>query len=684
MGLESVNTNEKRGLMRHLRQFSNCIFLSAVVVGILFPQTAIANLLSNPGFESGGTSPNSWSYYGNGSSTYRKDYSHTGSRCMELGGSSFKMVHQQVAGTAGSIYQARAWAQSASGTNATLKLEFRDAGSNHIQDTLSFIASGNWTEYSVTNIAPAWATSVTASVVGDGPGTVYFDDVTIEEITASPDAVTFDLSDTSHEFLGFGAHVWGYGNTPEYPNLLSYRQQALSELNIKYIRIENYAESATWADMQATRAITDALGIEWVYMVWIGPWDYMDGNGMLNDVSGFATWWTSHVADLYNHSIPVEYIELMNEPDSWGQWSTGITYSDYNLLVKDLRSKLDAAGYSNVGIVGAGPASMDVCDDYINALDATGIAAMDAWSAHSWGSLDGPGTETRMRSSMTIPGDAADSTLPKFVTEYATHETNFHGVSSPPGDDYGSWNDSNVFPYYATANRVPFGVRTYANTLGLLNGGANSPFIWQLIDEPTETINKTKNWGGLDLWGNPKPVYGALKTLYPKIPIGSMVATAPSQGTNVTYAGTFSYNNRIVIGIANELSTTRDNTITLTNAPEDLTIVEGVGFEPLSWGDPSNGEPDVGQEVIRGDLVLNTISPTSYSIDASLPGDSTLTVILTVKPDLNADGTVDDQDIVTLLSNWLQGGSAADIAPDGGDGTVNLLDFALFAKHWLN
>ena len=285
---------------------------------------------------------------------------------------------------------------------------------------------------------------------------------------------------------------------------------------------------------------------------------------------------------------------------------------------------------------------------------------------------------------MTIPGDAADSSLPKFVTEYATHETTFHGVTTPGGDDYGSWNASNVFPYYATANRIPFGVRTYANTLGLLNGGANSPFIWQLIDEPTETINKSKNWGGLDLWGNPKPVYVALKTLYPKIPIGSMVVTAASQNSNLTYAGTYTYNNRIVIGIANELSATRENTITLTNAPEDLVIAEAIGFEPLSWGDPAIGKPDVGQEIIRGDLVLSTLSPTSYSINASLPGDSTLTVVLTVKPDLNTDGMVDDQDLIAMLSDWLQGGSAADIEPDGGDGSVNLFDFALFAKHWLD
>ena len=60
---------------------------------------------------------------------------------------------------------------------------------------------------------------------------------------------------------------------------------------------------------------------------------------MLNNIPGFATWWKDEVDYLYTNGMPVEYIELMNEPDSWGAWSTGITYSDYNLLVKDLRPK---------------------------------------------------------------------------------------------------------------------------------------------------------------------------------------------------------------------------------------------------------------------------------------------------------------------------------------------------------
>jgi len=538
----------------------------------------------------------------------------------------------------------------------------------------------------VQNESPTGTAYVTASVVGND-GTVLFDDVEITN-TITPDTVTYDISSESHDFLGFGAHIWGYGPDATYPNLLNIRQQCLSELNIKYIRIENYAESASWSDMQATRAMTDTLGIKWVYMVWIGPGAYMDGGGMLNDIPGFGTWWAFHVNTLYDNSIPVEYIELMNEPDSGGAWSTGITYSDYNLLVKDLRPKLDALGYNNVGIVGAGPADIWKCDDYIYALDPTGVASMAAWSTHSWGSADGPESESRCVTNLKIPGDAVDSTLPKFVTEYATHETSYHGVTTEPGDAHGGWSLTDVFPYYATMNRIPYGVRTYENTLGLLNGGAQVPFVWQAIDEPTEVgapgyyIGKYKAWGLLDLWGNPKPVYGQLKTLYPEIPIGSKVITSPSQSANITYTGTTKSGNRIVIGATNETSNEHTNTITLTNAPEDLKISRARGFEPFYWGNTANGDPDIGIEVART-FTLNEITPTQYTIDANLPGDSTLTIILTVKPDLDEDGDVDYSDLDSMTSGWLQAGSTADIAPDGGDNTVDLKDFALFAKHFL-
>ena len=50
--------------------------------------------------------------------------------------------------------------------------------------------------------------------------------------------------------------------------------------------------------------------------------------------------------------------------------------------------------------------------------------------------------------------------------------------------------------------------------------------------------------------------------------------------------------------------------------------------------------------------------------------------------DFNRDGSVDLDDLRTLASNWLGDEPLVDIAPAGGDGIVNFLDFAIFAENW--
>jgi subtilisin family serine protease len=50
--------------------------------------------------------------------------------------------------------------------------------------------------------------------------------------------------------------------------------------------------------------------------------------------------------------------------------------------------------------------------------------------------------------------------------------------------------------------------------------------------------------------------------------------------------------------------------------------------------------------------------------------------------DFNGDGFVDYKDLGIFSQFWLTGESSVDIAPEGGDGSVNLLDFARFAQDW--
>jgi hypothetical protein len=53
-----------------------------------------------------------------------------------------------------------------------------------------------------------------------------------------------------------------------------------------------------------------------------------------------------------------------------------------------------------------------------------------------------------------------------------------------------------------------------------------------------------------------------------------------------------------------------------------------------------------------------------------------------VAGDFSRDGKVDINDLAMLAGYWLQNNPQTDIAPPGGDGIVNFIDFAAFAANW--
>jgi len=56
-----------------------------------------------------------------------------------------------------------------------------------------------------------------------------------------------------------------------------------------------------------------------------------------------------------------------------------------------------------------------------------------------------------------------------------------------------------------------------------------------------------------------------------------------------------------------------------------------------------------------------------------------------VPGDFTADGMVNSDDLVVILSYWLQNEPSVDIAPPpNGDGIIDLLDFSLFAMYWMD
>lgn len=668
------------------------------VVGWLTPAlAAAANLLTNPGFEQHSAGwPTGYGGWGHMQSVAAADIGlppHGGLRVLRgqgvyndayhAGG-----VHQFVAAAPGQTFRTECWVYNHSGTLLTgssslwIKLEFKNASG-------TILASHSLKVMDATTVPDVWrlaagpqaeapAGTVTAGIVlvfmqpnaTDG-GAGFFDDAVLERVEATP--ITYDLTVRGTELAGFGAQLWGYCYNPVQ------QLQALTDLNIQYIRIER--ESATWTQMQVTRQMTDQLGIAWIYMIWRAPTQFVDAQGRLLDAQlpAFAQWWAAQVDDLYAHSIPVEYIELMNEPDSGGQWSTGITAAQYNTLVQQVRTALDGYGLTNVGIVGPGTSNLNNATNYLNTLDAGGVAAHDIWSAHAWGTYDSCGPAC-IQYAWPAFGDAAsarDPNLPQFVTEYATHERTWFGVTYPNADDYGDWNPDNVFPYYSVTNTMPYAVRVYGNTLGLLNAGANAPFIWQLLDFPSAVQQVGKAWGLLDLWGDPKPACGALLTLYPEIPVGAAALLASGAHPDV-YTGAYLLGNRLVVGLANESADPQTATVRLTNA-FCVEVLSATAFVQTYVGDPGIGEPDVG-----------AAQPCSIEFDANLeltvtlPALSTLTVVATVTrsaTDLDGDGSVSAGDL-SVLADCLAGpavqsGPGCACMDADGDGDVDVAEYAL-------
>jgi len=444
---------------------------------------------------------------------------------------------------------------------------------------------------------------------------------------AAEKEVLFDVSKTRQTFDGFGAQIWAFNNNSEVdlPALLQ-------QLNIKYVRLTR--QGASWEQMAALREITDRFGIRWVYVVWSAPDELTDGKGMLRDVAGFSRWWAEEVDSLATNDVRPHYIELMNEPDSEGRWSTGIDPRIYNELVKSVRNRLDRHGYGDIDIVGPGLAHLDWRDNtskWMRALDPRAVSALGAWSTHSWDDGDlCRGGSSCIESQWADFGTAArsqDAAKPVFVTEYASKETNFHGVQYPHPDNRTRFDVEDGYGYYSATNTMPFAVRLVENTLALLNKGANVSFVWQLVDEETELVRDRKSWGLVDLKGNAKPAFGALKTLCSRIPVGAQVVAPPDQTEHEMYSAAFVHRGKVVVAVANDTGAEQTSRFRLDRAGTGLSIVEATAYRLHHRGNPDNGEPDRGRALVQH-LELTAVGGGDYTFDATLPADSTLTVVL--------------------------------------------------------
>jgi hypothetical protein len=597
-------------------------------------------LLTNPGFESVAEGvPSDWEYIP-ANVGYATDQAYAGDYALKLEApeASYALAYQRQSALPGQHYTGSAWVRSGTGASPmTLKLEFHDDTERKLTETLRPLAAPpDWGHFYLFATAPEGAAFVTLTLVAESMEPVDVDETRLSVLAQGP-ALTFNLDRLAQEFQGFGTQLWAHGDTVEWPGQTARRVQALQDFDIRFVRVENYNEQAATEDLQALRATTDALDIEWLYMLWSAPQQFANGANRLNDIPGFASWWAGHLAALRDQGVPVEYIELMNEPDSDGQWSTGIDSGQYADLAVQVRAALDQAGLGNTGIIGPGLSSTSWSQPglYLADWGADAAAAHTGVSTHTWaddyvgGYPEGPVSTAGYWDNLAQAAAAVAPGLPRFVTEYATRQSDYHGVSYRAPDD-SPWDDALQFPYHNATNTTPYALRVFANTLALLNArrGANGLFLWQLLDEPTEVLGKNKGWGMIDLWGHDKPVATAMRSLLPKIPAGSRVVNSPPQAFMPTYTSVLhTPDQAIVVAAVNEGLERETARLMLLNLEPGYEVVEAVGYRHSFSGDPKLGEPDRGR-IVEVQARLRSLGGGRTALVIPMAAQSTATITL--------------------------------------------------------
>jgi hypothetical protein len=88
-------------------------------------------------------------------------------------------------------------------------------------------------------------------------------------------------------------------------------------------REDSKRDALSCSDMAALKRVTGPLGMEWILTKWSapGPWQNEARQLMPQGVDGFASYWVETVANMSAVGLCPEHLDLMNEPDSNGQWS---------------------------------------------------------------------------------------------------------------------------------------------------------------------------------------------------------------------------------------------------------------------------------------------------------------------------------------------------------------------------
>lgn len=488
--------------------------------------------------------------------------------------------------------------------------------------------------------------------------------------SAHGQTIAIDVSATAQEIIGFGAQVWagdsrGYAavdriggriaraqfgtNYFEYPtqpptdsnNVVGDNFAAMKSHVAAYFngvngnlpwRLPNAVGMQNWATNSNVDLILNEFQIAYGFL-------NAQRTAMPADkVDDFATFWAAAISYLDDNGVRPKYVELANEPN--GTWNGRISGPNFNQLVKQTRSVLDAQGFDDVGILGPG---LNVLGNtaWIDALDNDAVAALAGWSTHTWD--DDEGIDSRAQTFLDAVA-AKDADKPIFITEYATDLREFNGQSYGDPDTGGD-----------AADQPEFAVQVFKNTLSLANHGAGAFLYWEAADQPWNTIR----WGLTRLDNTTRPVDRALAMISESLPEGAVALDANWDDGPLTVSA-FVDGQTLVVAAANTTGSSETSTIRLDALPAGIEFVGGSQF--------LNDEVIDISVVLDGDEFLLTLPPVSAQV---------LEFKLTATPgDYNADGLVDAADYQVWLDAF---GSTTSLSADGsGNGRVDAADYSLW------
>ncbi|HKV32265.1 MAG TPA: N,N-dimethylformamidase beta subunit family domain-containing protein [Candidatus Dormibacteraeota bacterium] len=148
-----------------------------------FTTSALPNLIQNPGYESGSAN---WSLDPGASIDTTPANAHSGSNSLTLTGLlAWQGSWQYVPVTAGQSYTFSGWERSTSTTGNSGYITLTAYDTNYVQigsgTSLAFASTGAWSSKTGTYIPPAGAVRVSIRVQNDGPGSFWFDDLSLTQ-----------------------------------------------------------------------------------------------------------------------------------------------------------------------------------------------------------------------------------------------------------------------------------------------------------------------------------------------------------------------------------------------------------------------------------------------------------------------------------------------------------------------